>query len=374
MTRLLRVQANGPKRTAVIIERYIIREILKPLLIGVGLLVLIFAGYTSAVFLSDAASGTMQPQLIAYVILLNTVIALGVLLPTALYFSVVFGLGRMHRDSEMVSLTASGVSELRVLGAVFRLALVVALIVGFLSVYGRPWAFRLSYELEAGAMAELDIEKLQTGRFIELERSDYVLYAEDIDRNNKRLRGVYLQSDKDHTGTRVIQAEALHLAEAEEGLLRPVEFENGYAYLLDRFGQKDQILKFGTLQLYFSSGPPPLSYKRRAEKTFKLAASEKPKEIAEFQWRLSTPLTTMLLALLAVPLSRMPARQGRHSKVILAIVVYAVLFNLAGVARNWVEQERVGAFPGVWWVYLLPVILLVILLLQPVRAMRPSRH
>ena len=223
-------------------------------------------------------------------------------------------------------------------------------------------------------MAELDIEKLQTGRFIELERSDYVLYAEGIDRNNKRLRGVYLQSDRDHTGSRIIQAEALYLAEAEEGMLRPVEFENGYAYLLDRFGQKDQILKFGTLQLYFSSGPPPVSYKRRAEKTLKLAESGKPKEIAEFQWRLSTPLTTILLALLAVPLSRMPARQGRHSKVILAIVVYALLFNLAGVARNWVEQERVGTFPGIWWVYVVPLIVLVILLMQPVRAMRPSRH
>ena len=358
-----------------IIERYIIREILKPLLIGVSLLVLIFAGYTSAVFLSDAASGTMQPGMIAYVILLNTVIALGVLLPTALYFSVIFGLGRMHRDSEMVSLTASGVSELRVLGAVLRLALIVAVVVGFLSIYGRPWAFRLSYELEAGAMAELDIEKLQTGRFIELEHSNYVLYAEDIDRDKKRLRGVFLQSDKDLSGTRVIHAETLYLAEAEEeGILRPIEFENGYAYLLDRFGQKDQILKFGTLQLYFSSGPAPVSYKRRAEKTFKLAESGKPKEIAEFQWRLSTPLTTVLLALLAVPLSRMPARQGRHSKVILAIIVYAVLFNLAGVARNWVEQERVGAFPGIWWVYVVPVILLIFLMLQPVRAMRPSRH
>ena len=358
-----------------IIERYIIREILKPLLIGVSLLVLIFAGYTSAVFLSDAASGTMQPGMIAYVILLNTVIALGVLLPTALYFSVIFGLGRMHRDSEMVSLTASGVSELRVLGAVLRLALIVAVVGGFLSIYGRPWAFRLSYELEAGAMAELDIEKLQTGRFIELEHSNYVLYAEDIDRDKKRLRGVFLQSDKDLTGTRVIHAETLYLAEAEEeGILRPIEFENGYAYLLDRFGQKDQILKFATLQLYFSSGPAPVSYKRRAEKTFKLAESGKPKEVAEFQWRLSTPLTTVLLALLAVPLSRMPARQGRHSKVILAIIVYAVLFNLAGVARNWVEQERVGAFPGIWWVYVVPVILLIFLMLQPVRAMRPSRH
>jgi lipopolysaccharide export system permease protein len=358
--------------SGMILHRYITWEIVKPLLVGTSLLVLIFAGYTSAVFLADAASGVMQPGIIAWVIALNTVIALGVILPTALYFSVVFGLGRMHRDSEMVSLTAAGLSELHVLSAVFKLAFVIAIIVGFLSTYGRPWAYRLGYQIEANAMAELDVEKLQLGKFIELERSNYVLYAEDIDREKRELKGVYVQSDQGEEGTRVIRAEKLKLPEVGEGVLRPVEFVDGHAYFLDRFGNRDQVLQFGALKLYFSGGAPSVGYKRKAERTVTLASSTQPKEIAEFQWRLSTPLTTILLALLAVPLSRMPARQSRHTKVIAAIAVYAVLFNLASVARTWVEQERVGAFPGIWWVYLVPVVLLLVLLVQPARAMKPS--
>ena len=358
--------------SGMIIDRYITQEILKPLLVGTTLLVLIFAGYTSAVFLADAASGVMKPGIIAWVIALNTVIALGVILPTALYFSVVFGLGRLHRDSEMVSLTAAGLSEFHILGTVFKLAFVIALIVGFLSTYGRPWAYRLGYQIEANAMAELDIEKLQVGKFIELERSNYVLYAEGIDRGKKELKGVYVQSDQGEKGTRIIHADKLKLPEAEGGVMRPVEFVDGYAYFLDRFGKRDQVLEFGTMTLYFSGGAPSVGYKRKAERTLTLVDSTRPKEVAELQWRLSTPLTTILLALLAVPLSRMPARQARHTKVIVAIVVYAVLFNLASVARTWVEQERVGAFPGIWWVYLVPVALLLVLLLQPLRAMKIS--
>lgn len=355
-----------------ILDRYITLEVLKPLVVGTSLLVLIFAGYTSAVFLADAASGVMQPGIIAWVIALNTVIALGVILPTALYFSVVFGLGRMHRDSEMVSLTAAGLSELRILRAVFKLAFVVAIIVGILSAYGRPWAYRLGYQIEASAMAELDVEKLQVGKFIELERSNYVLYATDIDKDRRELLGVYVQSDEGSKGTRIIHAAKLKLPEADGGVLRPVEFVDGYAYFLDRFGNRDQVLTFGAMTLYFTGGAPSVGYKRKAEHTAKLAESAQPKEIAEYQWRLSTPLTTILLAMLAVPLSRMPARQARHTKVIVAIVVYAVLFNLASIARTWVEQERVAAFPGIWWVYIVPVTLLLVLLLRPLRAMKPA--
>ena len=39
--------------------------------------------------------------------------------------------------------------------------------------------------------------------------------------------------------------------------------------------------------------------------------SDNPEDIAELQWRLSTPLSTLLLALLGVLLSRTTPRQGK---------------------------------------------------------------
>jgi len=357
-----------------IITRYIIREITTPFLIGSTLLLVIYAGYTTSAFLADAASNVLQPGIIAYLIFLNTIPGLGVILPTALYFSVVFGLGRLYRDSEMVSMMAAGISELRVLVTVFYLALVVALITGFVSTVARPWAFHMSYLLEARAMAELDIEKLQAGRFIDLKHSNYILYAGEIDRVNKRLRDVYLRTDHDEGVTRVILAETLYLPVTEKSVARPVEFENGYAYLLDRRGHKDSILHFGMLRLHLEGGVLPVGHKRKAEKTFDLAESGKPAEIAEFQWRLAIPLTTIILALLGVPLSRMLPQQGRYSRIILAIVVYALLFNLSGVARTWVEQDRVAAIPGIWWVHVLSAILLIILIVRPLWTIRsPGR-
>ena len=74
-----------------------------------------------------------------------------------------------------------------------------------------------------------------------------------------------------------------------------------------------------------------------------LRLSDAPIDQAEYQWRLSTPVSTMLLALLAVPLGRSRPRQGRFARLTGAVVIYAVYFNLLGIGRTWVEQGSIDA-------------------------------
>ena len=355
--------------TRVILDRYITTETVRPLSIGVGLLIVVFAGYSSAVKLSQAAEGVIQASTVAELILLNTVIALEVLLPTALYLSVLAAVGRMHRDSEMVALNAAGISELRVMGAVLKLALVVAVLVGFLSLVGRPWAYRESYRIEAEAVAGFDIDKVEPGQFLELKDSHYVLFSRAVDRERGRLQDVFVQSDEGER-PQVIYAREASLPRVEPGEPRTAEFHHGYAYRLDTHGQRDITLRFNTLVVQLGRDRVDNGYKRKAQPTLTLAQSERPKDVAEYQWRLSTPLATVLLALLAVPLARSSPRQSRFASTFVAILVYALLFNLISMARNWVEQGRVGTLPGLWWAYALPALLLVWLLVKPALARR----
>ena len=147
-------------------------------------------------------------------------------------------------------------------------------------------------------------------------------------------------------------------------------FEKGYVYLLDNHGVRDRDIEFDTLTLPLAGGVTPVGYKHKSADTYSLAHSDKPGGIAEFQWRLAIPLTTIMLALLGVPLSQTSTHQGRHTRIILAIIVYALLFNLFGVAHSLVEQAQVPAIPGIWWFYVLPLVLLWFLQVRPVRAMR----
>jgi len=73
---------------------------------------------------------------------------------------------------------------------------------------------------------------------------------------------------------------------------------------------------------------------------------------AEIQWRLSVPITTLILALLAVPLSRSQPRQGRYGKLTIGLLIFIIYFNLLGAAKAWVEQGVLSGPLGLGWVHL----------------------
>ncbi|MDJ0861828.1 MAG: LPS export ABC transporter permease LptF [Gammaproteobacteria bacterium] len=350
-----------------IIERYLLREITQPMILGVLVLVIIYASFSSANYLAEAVAGVLPAETLVSLILLRILIGFEVLLPTALYLSVVVGLGRLYTDSEMVAITAAGVSDFRVLKTVFRLTLTVAILVALLALFARPWAYRTGYELEARAQAGIDMSKLEAGRFYELKRSGRVLYAEDIDAESRTLKRVFYQSRKGKN-TQVVYAREAILPAPGDAVQPNLVFVDGHAYHLAPDGQKDMTVKFGTLSVYLKSPTARhISYKRRAAPTAQLARSDRPKDIAEFQWRVSAPIGTMLLTLLAVPLSRTAPRRGRYARVFVAVLVYVVYYNLGGMAETWVEEGWVGEIPGMMWVHSLPAALLLLLLWWPVR-------
>jgi lipopolysaccharide export system permease protein len=92
--------------------------------------------------------------------------------------------------------------------------------------------------------------------------------------------------------------------------------------------------------------------------------SDQPRDIAELQWRLSRPLATILLALIAVPFSRASPRQTKGDKTYyLAALVFAIYYILNGLAQTWVEQGMIGRVPGVWWLHVVMLLFAISLLL-----------
>ena len=106
-------------------------------------------------------------------------------------------------------------------------------------------------------------------------------------------------------------------------------------------------------------------YRRKAETTLNLSRSDQPKDIAEFQWRVTTPIATVLLALMAVPLARSAPRESRMRNVLIAVGIYIALFTMTSVVRTGIEQGRIGELPGLWGAYVFQAILLVVLVSQP---------
>lgn len=345
------------------IERYIIREVLRPFIFVLIILVALFACFSGARYLAEAVTETLGIFFMLKLILLKTFIALEVLVPIALYTSVVIGLGRLHRDREIVALSAAGGGNKRIIGPIITITIPIALAVGALSVFGRPWAYQNSYILDATARADLNTDRFQPGRFYGNEDTGTVVFIGEKDAGSGEMSRVFYYTRKGDISEITAALNANQDEDLEDGRLR-VSLNNGMLYRLQRASREDEVIDYEKLVRFHEDPEVSIGYKRKAESTPALLESSNPEDIAEVQWRLSRPLATLLLALIAIPLSRSSPRQGKNERVFMAALIFAVYYNLSGVAQTWVEQGLLDEIPGVWWLHLLMAVVVFLFLFQ----------
>ena len=348
-----------------IIDRYIMREIIKPTVAVSTILIFIFGCYMATRFLADALVGQLPGTTVILLILLRIAIALEVLLPTTLYLSVVVALGRLYKDSEMTALFACGVSMGRGLRPVFYTALIIAAIGGRLSLFIRPWAYDRYYRLKAHAEANFDLTRMHDGTFYETENGGRVIYAEKVDHQQDQAQRVFIRTEREDTLQVIYARQANQSSDGASGK-QILVFTDGYLYEFSRTGEEGRVIQFEKSAMPLEPKENlRLKYRVKSASTGSLARSDDSEEIAEFQWRLSTPLATILLALLGVPLSRSAPRRGKYAKVTTAVVIFAVYYNLSALTKKWVEKGVLDSIPGIWWIQFLLVGLLLFLFWQP---------
>ncbi|MBA3756750.1 MAG: LPS export ABC transporter permease LptF [Nitrosomonas sp.] len=335
-----------------LVERYIAREILLPFTVVILILVGLFASFSSARLLAGAVTETLGIAALLKLVLLKTLIALEVLIPIALYISVIIGLGRLNKDQELNVIRSIGVSGTRIVLAVLTVAIPVGIVSGMLSSYVRPWAYAESYILDAQAEAELNTNRFQAGRFYGSEKSGRIVYVRSKNEADKQMEAIFHYIKKPDSSEIVI-AKRAHQIQPTAAEPRPhIQLFDGIVYKLSNTASIDDVIQFENMT-YFIDNDYVLNYRRKAAATRTLWESDQPRDIAELQWRISRPLATILLALIAVTFIRTTPRQDKTDRTyLIAALVFAAYYNLTGLAKTWVEQGVVGSIPGVWWLYL----------------------
>jgi len=353
-----------------IIDRHLIRQVAMPCLMVAVVLLIIFVGFSLSRFLNQADAGLLNTAEVARLTMLKVLIALEVLLPIGMFFGLMLGLGKLHNDSEIYAMQASGMSENRMIRPVVMMAVLLAVFIAVMSIYVRPWAYAVTYEMLSVAEASSDIDRIKTGQFY-LSHTKADEPGADPDRGIKRDRAIFIEKmvdDHDLEGIfiRTRRGEELQVISAGSGVFtsnpqaefHTLELENARLYKRVLEGP-DLFASIGRFKLNVTNEKPePPGYKAKSVASSVLRRSNDPEDSAEYQWRVSTPVSTLLLALLAIPLSRSKPRHGRYAKLLLALVVYAAYYNLIGINRTWVEQ---GTTSTIWWV---PGLLLVVVIIS----------
>lgn len=330
-----------------LIEHYIMAEIRRLVMIIVGFLIFIFASYSAQRYLTEAANGTLALKVVLDIVFYKVLIALEMLLPVGLYVSVGVALGQLYTDSEITAITAVGASPIRVYKAVMFLAIPLSIVVTIMSMYARPWAYIQIYQLEQQSQSELDISHLRAKMFNTNDNGRMIL-AEEINPDSNHLTDVLIYTSSGNK-TNVYRAHSVDILDPSP-VTPSVMLHSGTAYTLKHQGIDDSERIYHNLELNLKPLNQSVDAKRKAKSVLYLLRTNDPADHAEVQWRESRGVNAFLMALLAIPLSRVKPRQGRFSTLLPLTILFTVIFYGGNICRSLVASGNLSVNPGVWLV------------------------
>lgn len=335
-----------------IIDRYLLRE----LALGVGatavVLLLITTGGTFADVLNKVATGRLPGNVMFPVLGLRILDAMTVLLPVALFLGVLLGLSRLYRDAEMHVLGAAGMGPRGLLRPAALLAIPLALAVGLLSLWLGPAAVRTANSMVADANRSVIAAGLEPGRFVELPGHAGVIFVDSMNRDGTRLGRVFVESERlraDGTTTLDLVTAARGELSADSGQ-RYLALEDGYRFegRLDQDDWRRMHYARNEIALSTPTDEDDRSDPAHALPSRVLWTSVEPAQRAELAWRIGAPVAVLVLALLALPLSRQSPREPRYGRLLLAVLAYLLYSNLLALLRSGIGSGVVPAWIGLW--------------------------
>jgi lipopolysaccharide export system permease protein len=347
-----------------ILGRYILREVvLASVLVTTVLLVILLANQV-AVVLERAALSQFPQGVVLQLILLGAMENLSILVPVGLLLGVVLAFGRLYHDSEMTAALACGVSPAVVYTPIALLAVVVAAALAWLTLSLSPQATAGALDLRAAAVRAGQFAPIAPGKFRSFGSGNAVVYAEHVNPDGT-LRNVFVEHN---SGLRVevaVAQRAKHSVTAD-GMTHTVTLYDG-----ERFEGVPGTAQFRIMR--FAEHVVPIQVPTLADAvrrvdgkpTEELWYSTDPDDRAELHWRIALPSMCVVLTMLAVPLSRLRPRQGRYSRIWLAVVMYFVYSNLISAGKVWLARGLTPEVFGLWWTHIAVALLALVILGGP---------
>ncbi len=336
-----------------VLDRYLMREAATAWLAVTFVLLAIMLSTRFASVLGIAAKGDLPRDLLLNVVLLSTLRYLVILVPASLLLAIMMSLGRLYSDNEIAAMTGCGVGLGRLYRPFMWLAVVLSLFTAALSFSVGPWAGRQADYLVKDAKRLVQYTPFEAGQFKLAAGGKAVFYTATMNPDGTQFGQVFAQIEEAHGASVVVADHGDQNGDPATGD-RLVRLYDGYRYFGTPGTADYDVVKFKELTLRLS--PPAFDYvndQRVLSTTGSLLGSSDPQDQAELQSRLASPLSVLILALLAVPLSHMQPRQGRYGKLVLGILAYLAYANLISFGATWVGKGKVPPMVGLWWVHAL---------------------
>ena len=295
--------------------------------------------------------------------------ALPVLLSLTMFISVMLSLTRSWRDSEMVIWLGSGLPLTAWLKPVLMFAAPQVLVIAALSMFISPWAAGIGAQYATRIDARDDVSRVSPGVFGETSNRQRVFFVESVSGDESTVQNVFVSSI--HQGKQGVSMSRTGHTETAPNGDRFIVLEQGRRYDGAPGDAQYRVTEFERFAARIETREgvqPAVTHKNLST----LALFENPTNanLGELLWRIGIPISSLLLVMLAIPMSFVNPRAGQSANLLFALLTYVVYSNLLSVSQARVALGRLDFGVGWWLVHAGMAVLLVVMFAQRMQLLR----
>lgn len=318
-----------------VLDRYVLREMMAPFVVSVLAFVVLLIGRVIFDNMDFIIEKRVPVGLVVRLIVFQLPWIGGMVLPLATLFGTSLAVNRLGRDSEITAIRMAGVPLRRIFLPILVVGVAASVVTLWLGESVTPWANREAQRTVRYIWGLQRIPPVQENVFFESE--GYYFYVQRVERAGRgtvTLRNVMVYETPPVGGYPMLITS--EWATNDENVWTLYE---GVLHKLGSDGLTQYEVKFPEMQLNLKRAMQDLWETQRTSEEMSLrdlqqrialfsgAGREATKLKVDWQFKLSLPLSCLVFALCAAPVSLRFARVGSYSGILMGIIIMFLYWN-----------------------------------------------
>ena len=289
-----------------------------------------------------------------------------IILTLSLFLSIIITISQLYKSSEAVILNSIGLGDKNFINLIQPIVIFLFIIIFYLTVFAVPWAKNQKSISEDKTLNASEFSFISEGRFESFKDGDIVFYASESDAidtfGEQNMEEIFIYALNDGQPIIVLASEAKKYTDSQSksSYLR---LKNGSRYEGLPGSKNINILDFDLYDLEIISGEVQksiLNFASIEEKTsIELIKQGSLNAYAELQWRISQPISILILSVFGVFLGKSSPRSGKGINLLIGVIVFMLYNNGLLVAKSSMEDGYLNPLIGMWAIHFSLLIFLI---------------
>ena len=286
-------------------------------------------------------------------------------LSLSLFLAIILAISKSYKDSEAVVMNALGIGDKHLMVFIQPVVIVIFIFILFLTTVAVPWSKQQRSMIMDRSENSSKFSFIKEGEFQEFKGGDIVFYASKVKNidgeSTQNMEEIFIYTLVDNQPIITLAAEAQKYTDIKTKSVY-LRLKDGTRYHGFPSEVNKKILNFDQYDLQIINGEKRQSTntetKTESKPTLDIIFSSDTREIAEWQWRLSQPISVLILSIFAILLGKTSPRGGKNLGVLAGVIVFIIYNNALLIAKSSLERGDTLPIIGLWWVHLLVLLII----------------